>query len=69
MASIDITMKDGTVKSFPHLGRAGGSYTKTLRYEVGFVVVTDEWNAETAIPSADIALIVTSPTPGARGCW
>jgi hypothetical protein len=55
MASIKIKMKDGTVKDFPHEGRAGGSYTKRIRYEGGFAIVTDEWYGETAIPSEDIA--------------
>lgn len=35
MASFTITMKDGTVREFPHQGRAGGSYTKSIRYEDG----------------------------------
>ncbi len=57
--NIKITMKDGSVRDFHHTGRAGGSYTKTLRYEEGFVVITDEWHTETAIPTVDIAEIKT----------
>lgn len=60
MASITIKMKDGTVKDFPHQGRAGGSYTKRIRYEGGFAIITDEWHDETAIPSADIAEVNVS---------
>jgi hypothetical protein len=48
-------MKDGTKKEFPHVGRAGGSYTKSIRYEGGFAIITDEWYNETAIPAVDIA--------------
>ena len=55
--SIKIYMKDGSIKDFPHKGRAGGSYTKHIRYEEGFVVVTDEFYNETAIPAHDIAEI------------
>jgi len=55
MASITVTMKDGKKREFPHRGRAGGSYTKRVRYEGGFVIITDEWSNETAIPSADVA--------------
>lgn len=54
MIDVIITMKDGEVKEFLHKGRAGGSYSKSVRYEVGFVIVIDEWYNETAIPSADI---------------
>lgn len=54
VASIYVKMKDGTTKSFPHKGRAGGSYTKSIRYEGGFAIIKDEWGCETAIPSADI---------------
>jgi hypothetical protein len=59
MPSITVKMKDGTRREFPHKGRAGGSWTKTLRYEIGFVVITDEYGNETAIPSADIEEIIT----------
>lgn len=33
MSSIKVYMKDGTVHDFPHKGRSGGSYTKTLVYK------------------------------------
>lgn len=62
MASIYIKMKDGQTKSFPHEGRAGGSYTKTIRYEGGFAIIKDEWDCETAIPANDIAEVkIDSP--------
>ena len=61
MANITITMKDGTVKTYKHEGRAGGSYTKTVRYEGAFVIVRDEWDAETAIPAADVAEVRVEP--------
>lgn len=54
MASIRIKMKDGTVKNFPHEGRAGGSYTKSIRYDGAFAIVKDEYDCETAIPANDI---------------
>lgn len=60
MTDITIVMRDGTKREFPHKGRAGGSYTKKLRYEPGFVVVTDEWYDETAIPTQDIEEIKVS---------
>ena len=62
MSSITIKMKDGSTREFPHEGRAGGSYSKRLRYEPGFAVVTDEWGTQTAIPTADIAEIKERPT-------
>ncbi len=61
MASITIYMKDGSKRDFPHHGRAGGSYTKTIRYEGVFAIVTDEWANETAIPSADIKEVQVEP--------
>jgi len=54
MKSIYIKMKDGSTRNFEHEGRAGGSYSKEIRYEMGFVVVTDEWGNETAIPTENI---------------
>jgi hypothetical protein len=61
MSSITVKMKDGTVREFPHKGRAGGSYTKTLKYEPGFVVIEDEYYMRTAIPADDIAEVIERP--------
>lgn len=61
MSSIQIKLKDGTVRDFRHEGRAGGSFTKRLRYEVGFVVIEDEYGHTTSIPTADIAEVKTAP--------
>lgn len=61
MSSITILMRDGSVRDFKHQGRPGGSYTKTIRYEPGFVVITDEWHIQTSIPSELIAEITTTP--------
>jgi hypothetical protein len=66
MANIIIKMKDGSVKSFQHEGRAGGGYTKTLKLEHGFAIVTDEWDKRTIIPSADISEIEETPS---RSSW
>lgn len=66
MSAIQVRKKDGTVKDFPDGHRPGGSWTNSIRYEVGFVVVTDVWGNETAIPSADIDEIKTTPN---RGRW
>jgi len=54
MANITIIMKNGDKKEFPHVGRAGGSYTKSIRYEGGFAIIRDEWYNEVAIPAGDI---------------
>lgn len=59
--NIKITMKDGTIKKFLHEGRPGGSYTKHIKYEPGFVVVEDEWGKTIAIPQQDIQEIETTP--------
>ena len=55
MTDVIITMKDGTKREFRHQGRSGGSYTKRIAYQSAFVVVTDEWDTQTAIPAADIS--------------
>ena len=57
MTSITIKMKNGEVKKFPHVRRAGGSYTKMIRYEGAFAIISDEYHNETAIPAADICEI------------
>ncbi len=59
--SIYIDMKDGSTRDFPHTGRAGGSYTNTIKYVEGFVIITDAWDNDTAIPSADIKEIKVKP--------
>lgn len=62
MASITIKMKDGTTREFPHEGRAGGSYSKSVTYEGAFVVITDEYYKRTAIPASDVAEVIERPT-------
>lgn len=61
MASIYVKMKDGTERQFEHQGRAGGSYTKTAKYEGAFLVIEDEYYQQIAIPAADIAEVRVVP--------
>lgn len=61
MASITVKLKDGTVRQFPHKGRAGGSWTKTIRYEGAFAIIQDEWQMEVAIPANDVREIIVEP--------
>jgi hypothetical protein len=58
---VDITvkMKDGSIRRFEHRPRAGGSWNLRLRYEGGFAIITDEYENDTAIPSADILEVQT----------
>lgn len=62
MADITIHLRDGTVQEFPHKGRPGGDYTKRIKYEGGFAVVTDEYYNSTAIPESLIARIEVKPS-------
>jgi hypothetical protein len=62
MSNIVIHFRDGTKAEHPHVGRAGGSYTKTVRYEGGFAVVEDEWGSQTAYPESLIQTVTTEPT-------
>ena len=55
MSNISIKLKSGETRRFEHTGRAGGSYTKTVRFESGWVIVEDEWGTRTAFPSDDVA--------------
>jgi len=66
MPDFTVNMKDGTVRSFHELGRAGGSYTNSMRYEPGFAVFRDEWGAEVSIPTELIQEISKSAP---RGGW
>ena len=66
MSNIIVKMKDGTVRHFAHEGRAGGSYTKSVKYEGAFAIIEDEWGKRTAIPAEDIAEVVEQPH---RGYW
>lgn len=61
MANIILKMKDGTERKFMHEGRSGGSYTKTVKYEGAFVVITDEFYCKTAIPADDVAEVREIP--------
>lgn len=64
MSNIIVKLKDGTERKFMHKGRAGGSYTKSLRYEPGFVVVKDEYSKETAFPTELVKEVVQWPERG-----
>ena len=64
MADIIVKMKDGTAREFRHEGRPGGSYTKSVRLEAGFVVVEDEWGKRPIIPAQDVAEVVERPHRG-----
>lgn len=67
MPTITIKMRDGTVRVFKEVGRAGGSWTNSVRYELGFVIHVDEWKNETAIPT-DLVQEV-DVTHHDRGSW
>ena len=66
MSNIYIEFKDGTKKEFLHEGRAGGSYTKEIKFEGGFVIITDEWYHRFVYPAQDIKEVKTKPN---RGDW
>ena len=61
MASITVKFKDGTKREFTHEGRADGSYTKTVKYEGGAVIIQDEWYRRNAFPLADVAEVIETP--------
>lgn len=59
--NIEILMKDGIKRDFHSESRPGGSYTKTISYEIGFVIITDEYGKTISIPSDQIQEIKTWP--------
>lgn len=63
---ITIFLKDGTKKFWAEESRPGGSYTNSIKYEVGFVIVTDTWGKMTAIPTNDVKEIIADPHLGNR---
>lgn len=55
--TIYLTMKDGTKRTFEDRGASGGSYSQSMRSEIGFIVITNAHGKSTWIPSEDIAEI------------
>ena len=67
MSHITVRLKDGTSREFKEENRPGGSYRNSVKFDVGFVVVTDVWGKRTAIPAEDVAEVVDEPDM--RGRW
>lgn len=64
--NITVKMRDGTTQKFEEQGRSGGSWCNSLKYVEGLVVITDEWEATTAIPSE---LVAEVKMDAPRGRW
>ncbi len=60
--NITVYLKNGETLTFKHEGRAGGSYTKEIRYEGAFAIITDEYGRETAIPAENIESVRSEPS-------
>lgn len=61
MADIIIYFKDGSKQEFMHSGRPGGSYTKRVKYEGNFAIITDEYYRQTAFPMDSIQKVESIP--------
>lgn len=60
MSRITVTMKDGKHRTYDdHVSRAPPS----IRYEIGFVVVTDTYGAEISIPAAEVSEVHKEAEP------
>lgn len=59
---IEIVFKDGTKKGWEDTPRPGGSYQKTLKYDNGMVVVTDEYYRTEAFPTDTVQSVKTYPS-------
>lgn len=62
MSNIVVKMKDGSTKEFKHQGRAGGSYTKTLKIEGACAVIENEYYEKVYIPLDSVEEIRETPT-------
>jgi hypothetical protein len=60
--TIYLYMKDGSKRIFEDNGAAGGSYSQSMRSEIGFIVITDAYGKSTWIPSDEIAEIEQAAT-------
>lgn len=56
---ITVTFRDGTKREFFERGRCGGSYTISVKYDNGFVVIKDEWGSTTAFPAELVSSVDT----------
>lgn len=52
--TIYLKMKDGTTRVFADRGASGGSYSQSMRSEIGFIVITYAHGKSTWIPSDTI---------------
>ncbi len=59
MRLIKITFKDGTEREWQHEGRSGGSYSKRLKMEPGWVTVIDEYGTAESFPADTIKAVKT----------
>jgi hypothetical protein len=57
--NVTVIFRDGTQRKFEDHGRAGGSYSQQVRYVESFVIITDVWGKETAIPTDLVQEVVT----------
>jgi len=62
MSSIEVKMKDGIVRYFPHADPSGGSNTYLLHFEGIVAVITDKDFKKTVIPIIDIEEITETPS-------
>jgi len=59
MTYICIEFIDGTKREWRHEGRAGGSWTKTLELQDGWVTVRNEYGSTNIFPRDSIKEIIT----------
>ncbi len=61
--TVEIIFKNGTKREWPEGNRPGGSYTNSVKYEGGFVIVKDLWEKTSAFPAEDVQEVKTTPAP------
>lgn len=61
MSNILIKFKDGSEREFLHEGRPGGSYTKRVKHENGWIIITDEYSNRTSFPADEVKEVVEIP--------
>lgn len=63
MSRVTVYKRDGNYLEFPETSAPGGSYSTTAKYEQSWLIVTDAYGKETAIPIDQIEKVVTEATP------
>lgn len=55
---VTVILTDGEQRVFDET-RCGGSYTNSVKYEIGYVVIADVWGKKVAFPNERVKEVIT----------